>query len=62
MAVEIANYLGGVTGARLADPNDPDARRRFARVYPNKLRTLRDLRTDIRYSRHKPLPPDWCVG
>jgi hypothetical protein len=58
-AVEIANYLGGVTAARLADPTDQTARYRFARVYPNKLRTLHDLRSDIRYSRHRPLPADW---
>ncbi len=60
-AVEIANYLGGVTAARLADPRDEVARRRFAWVYPNKLRILRDLRSGVRYSRHRPLPPDWGV-
>jgi hypothetical protein len=61
-AVEIANYLGGVTGARLACPKDDIARGLFARIYPNKLRVLRDLRSNIRYSHHRPLPPDWGVG
>ncbi len=61
-AVEIASYLVGVTGARLLDPHDQTARYRFAQVYPNKLRVLRDLRSNIRYSeRHNPLPPDWSV-
>jgi hypothetical protein len=61
-AIEVANYLGGLTAARLMDPADAQASRRFARVYPNKLRTLRDLMTDARYSRHKPLPADWRIG
>jgi hypothetical protein len=60
-AVEIANYLGGATAARLANPGDEDAQRRFARLYPNKLRMLRDLRSDVRYSRHRPLPVDFGV-
>ncbi len=60
--VEVANYLGGVTAARLMDPTNAEAARRFARVYPNKLRTLQDLRTDTRYSRHRPLPADWRIG
>ena len=61
-AVEVANYLGWLTVTRLAAPLDAEASRRFARVYPNKLRTLHDLRTDIRYSRHKPLPVDLGVS
>jgi hypothetical protein len=61
-AVEIANYLGGVTVARLADPKDGMARSSFDRIYPNKLRILQDLRSGARYSRHHPLPPDWGAG
>jgi hypothetical protein len=61
-AVEIANYLSGVTVARLADPKDGMARSSFDRIYPNKLRTLQDLRSGARYSRHHPLPPDWGAG
>ncbi|MGH7936253.1 MAG: hypothetical protein ACREF8_04520 [Chthoniobacterales bacterium] len=61
-AVEVANYLGCVTAARLTDPKDETAQRRFARVYPNKLRVLRDLRSNIRYSRHRPMPADWGVS
>jgi hypothetical protein len=61
-AVEVANYLGGITGARLFAPDDAGGSRRFADIYPNKLRTLRDLRTDTRYSsRHKDLPPGFRV-
>jgi hypothetical protein len=61
-AVEIANYLGGITVARLADPKDGMARSSFDRIYPNKLRILQDLRSGARYSRHPPLPPDWGAG
>jgi hypothetical protein len=61
-AIEIANYLGAITASRLADPTDEAAQRRFARVYPNKLRVLRDLRSNSRFSRHQPMPEQWGVS
>jgi hypothetical protein len=61
-AIEVSNYLGCITAERLAAPTDAAARRRFARVYPNKLRMLHNLRTNTRYSRHTPLPLDLGVS
>ncbi|MEP7306841.1 MAG: hypothetical protein ABJA98_15105 [Acidobacteriota bacterium] len=57
-AVEVANYLGGLTGARLADPS-ADNSRGFLRIYPNKLRLIHDVQAHAHYSRRHPLPSAW---
>jgi hypothetical protein len=56
--LEVANYLGGITEARLVNPDSVDARR-FVRVYPNKLRLLHDMGAHVHYSRHNPFPASW---
>jgi hypothetical protein len=60
-ALEIADYLAGITAARLGRAAPADLRR-FARFYPNKIRVLYDLGSGIHYSRRQPFPPDWRLA
>lgn len=57
-ALEVANYLASVTVARLSSEGASEARR-FARVYPNKLRVLHDMSRNVLYSRKQPFPLTW---